>query len=192
MPAYDATALRLTAARNLGITAGFRVATRRDFTGSILDFQQLSTEQKQAVSAEMYRLIRERPQDYPAAVVTTAQAGSFADFKNVPEPLSPGAAALVGAGEGLVNLPQNIGLAGAAVVRGAGTIVRAAGTELGGAVNATAGSLLGVKVSTLAWVALGGVFLYFLANSGAGAKAAAYTVERVLPRRNPCHRRRRR
>lgn len=189
MALYDTTALRLEAARNLGYTAGFMAATGRDFTGTITDYQQLSVDQQQALTREMFRVVAANPARFAPLQVAVATGGSFADFKNVPQPLTPTAAALVGAGEGLVDLPVNIGLAGAALVHSAGTIVRAVGTEAGGVVNATAGSILGVKISTVLWVAGGGVLLYFLATSTAGEKAAAYAVRRVV-RRNPRRRRR--
>lgn len=180
MAAYDLTALRLAAARNLGYTAGFRVAQGRDFTGSRDDYRLLAPDQQSALGAEMFRIIRADPSAWPAILGAVAAGPSFGEFGRTVRPPSVGLALLTGAGQGLADLPDNLGRGGAAVVHAAGTVLQAAGTE----VNRTAGSLLGFKFSTLAWAGAAGLFLYFLANSPAGARSAAWTVERLRsPRR---------
>lgn len=191
MPPYDVTALRLEAARNLGFTAGFMVAQKRAFTGSLADYRELSGEQQVALSAEMFRLVRTNPEKYAPAQVAVAERGGFSEYSNLPQIPSVLQAGLVGAVEGLKSAPMTAAAGVSEVVKAAGSVVRTVGQEAGGVVRETAGSILGVKISTLAWVAAGGVFLYFVINSPAGARAAAYTVERVAPvRRNPSRRHR--
>lgn len=102
--------LRLEAARNLGLTAPFRVKTGRDFTGTVADYSDLAPREQLSLTDEMLKIIRQSPEEFTAAQVQLAKGQTRAYTSIVPgiDDKTAFQAALEGAKEGLVNVSSGI------------------------------------------------------------------------------------
>jgi hypothetical protein len=152
-------ALRIEAARNLGITPVFTAATGRQFTGSVSDYSDLTADQQTALTDEMLKLIRSTPSSFTPAQVSVAAAQTRPLAQpTAAEQVTSWQAAGQGASEGLQ--------AATGAVQGllSGTVSFAGGL-VGTAYQGVTGETIGGTVTKILLIAAGAGVLYLLAQS---------------------------